>query len=279
MTEGNIKLDLNWFRVRLFDEEVTQILHDRIKGHDKIRMVDTVKVRRKLLKPFPLTTVDLQRLLCRHTNLSSERIMRAAEQLYLDGYISYPRSGTSVYPKNFPFKYIIKSILSNATDEGIKEKCQKLLEKEQGAFWLPRNGNRDDKAHPPIHPVKYPQNLQNDERIVFDFVLSHFLASCMADAEYEEVTHLFEVAGEAFYHSGRQLITKNFMEAYGEYSNFEEKEIPQIQNGQELPLELQLHDGKTSPPPKMTESQLIKRMDQLGIGTDATIADHIQTIQ
>lgn len=37
--------------------------------------------------------------------------------------------------------------------------------------------------------------------------------------------------------------------------------------------------GQTSPPPLLTEADLISLMERHGIGTDATHADHIETIK
>jgi DNA topoisomerase III len=42
---------------------------------------------------------------------------------------------------------------------------------------------------------------------------------------------------------------------------------------------LKLDKGKTQAPAPLTESDLIAKMDQNGIGTDATIHEHIKTVQ
>jgi len=46
-----------------------------------------------------------------------------------------------------------------------------------------------------------------------------------------------------------------------------------------LLLLLGAQEGSTSRPALLTESELIAAMDKHGIGTDATIATHIKTIQ
>jgi hypothetical protein len=46
-----------------------------------------------------------------------------------------------------------------------------------------------------------------------------------------------------------------------------------------VPTSIVLKHGETAPPPLLTESDLISKMDAHGIGTDATIAEHINTIQ
>lgn len=45
-----------------------------------------------------------------------------------------------------------------------------------------------------------------------------------------------------------------------------------------IPTSLLLKDGQTSPPQLLSEVELIALMDRNGIGTDATIAQHITTI-
>ena len=45
------------------------------------------------------------------------------------------------------------------------------------------------------------------------------------------------------------------------------------------PSSLTFESGSTAPPSAMTEVELITEMDKFGIGTDATIAQHIKTIQ
>lgn len=56
--------------------------------------------------------------------------------------------------------------------------------------------------------------------------------------------------------------------------------LPDFTVGQEfVPSTLQLRESTTHAPPLLSESDLIAIMDDNGIGTDATIAEHIATVQ
>ncbi len=46
-----------------------------------------------------------------------------------------------------------------------------------------------------------------------------------------------------------------------------------------IPTSFRMHQGTTEAPSLLSEAELITLMDENGIGTDATIATHIQTIQ
>ena len=59
-------------------------------------------------KPLPLTTVEMQKVACRVLRMTGEQVMRLAEQLYTSGLISYPRTETDQFDKNFQFIPLIE---------------------------------------------------------------------------------------------------------------------------------------------------------------------------
>lgn len=64
------------------------------------------------------------------------------------------------------------------------------------------------------------------------------------------------------------------------YEQWSTNELPHFEVGQSLePSLLELRDGTTEPPKLLKEEELITLMATHGIGTDATIAEHISTIQ
>lgn len=51
-----------------------------------------------------------------------------------------------------------------------------------GRFKWPRCGSSNDKAHPPIHPTNYTNNLTEKKAAVYEYIVRRFLACCSEDA-------------------------------------------------------------------------------------------------
>lgn len=54
--------------------------------------------------------------------------------------------------------------------------AQRLLDPGSRLFRWPRPGGHDDKAHPPIHPLKPYAGGDRDKEQLFEFIVRHFLA-------------------------------------------------------------------------------------------------------
>ena len=75
--------------------------------------------------------------------------MKHMEKLYNQGYLSYPRTETTRYNKTMNLMNIVQKLTAN---EDFGDFASKVASREQWAG--AKNGKHDDKAHPPIHPVK-----------------------------------------------------------------------------------------------------------------------------
>ena len=98
-------------------------------------------------RPLPLNTVELLRVASSALGIGAQNAMRVAEQLYLCGYISYPRTESSAFPKGFDFGEALGAQLDQP-EWG--EHARWLLD---GGMVLPRGGI-DAGDHPPIAPVR-----------------------------------------------------------------------------------------------------------------------------
>ena len=71
---------------------------------------------------------------------------------------------------------------------------------------MPRKGQKNDHAHPPIHPMNYAGSLEGDEKRVYEFVTRRFLACCSEGAKGQETTVEVVCGGEYFWASGMSLV-------------------------------------------------------------------------
>jgi DNA topoisomerase III len=153
------------------------------------------------------------------------------------------------------------------------------------AYQRPRNGQNDDQAHPPITPCKAvdPNSIENPiERSIYILVVKHYLACCSKDAVGKETTLTVQMGSEDFFAKGLMILERNWLEIYAPWERWStgQGQLPPLEVGSRItPSAFMLQDGRTVPPRLLTEAELIALMDRNGIGTDATIATHIQTIQ
>lgn len=115
---------------------------------------------------------------------------------------------------------------------------------------------------------------------MYEFVVRRFLACCSEDAKGELTTVDIEYGPEEFHTSGLLVLQRNYLDVYP-YDKWESsQQLPQYAVGETfIPTEANMTEGKTSPPGYLTEPELIALMDANGIGTDATMAEHIAKIK
>ncbi|EAS00239.2 DNA topoisomerase (macronuclear) [Tetrahymena thermophila SB210] len=280
-----LTVDLKWSRGRLFDQAIASVFYLNCTQNEdgeydpkgivvKKNERDTTKIR-----PYPLTTVDLTKQGCRILRMASEKIMHTAEQLYQSGYISYPRTETNKYPDTFQNGQLMDLVRNQKQSDEWGFYSSNLI--DQGNFQRPRAGKQDDKAHPPIHPIKLANKnqLKPEEWKVYEFITRHFLASCGKDAVGAKTEVEVKFNDESFNIDGLVVKEKNYLEIWT-YEKWNDSIVPPLQPGQVIiPQKILLQEGKTTPPKPLTESELIDMMNKNGIGTDATMHDHILTIQ
>ncbi|XP_072794626.1 DNA topoisomerase 3-alpha isoform X5 [Vicugna pacos] len=224
-------------------------------------------------RPQALDTVELEKLASRKLRINAKETMRIAERLYTQGYISYPRTETNIFPKDLNLTVLVEQ---QTPDPRWGAFARNILERGGPT---PRNGNKSDQAHPPIHPTKYTDSLQGNEWRLYELIVRHFLACCSRDAQGQETTVDIDIARERFVAHGLVILARNYLDVYP-YDHWSDKTLPVYEQGSRFqPSTVELVDGETSPPQLLTEADLIALMEKHGIGTDATHAEHIETIK
>ncbi|UPX12690.1 DNA topoisomerase [Ascochyta rabiei] len=276
-TKDDVEVKFNWRRGHLFDRMAVTLVFEKCLISKTAKVIKMAKKPTKKWKPLPLTTVELQKMGSRFLRMTSQDVMKVAEDLYTKGWISYPRTETDQFDRGMD----LRNLVSRQTQDGQWGTFAQAL--MSGGFNQPRNGRNNDKAHPPIHPVNYVASSalhSENERKVYEFVVRRFLACCSEDAAGEATDIEIDYGAEIFHAHGLRVIARNYLDVYP-YDKWESsQQLPHYAVGDVLePTEANMFDGKTSAPSYLTEPELIALMDVNGIGTDATMAEHIAKIQ
>lgn len=266
-------VEFNWKRYRLFNHTACLVLYQLCMEDPMATVVEVRSKPKSKWRPQALDTVELEKLASRKLRINAKETMRIAEKLYTQGYISYPRTETNIFPKDLNLAALVEQ---QTQDPHWGAFAQNILERGGPT---PRNGNKSDQAHPPIHPTKYTSGLQGDERRLYEFIVRHFLACCSQDAQGQETTVEIDIAQERFIAHGLVILARNYLDVYP-YDHWSDKLLPVYEQGFRFqPSTVEMVDGETSPPQLLTEADLIALMEKHGIGTDATHAEHIETIK
>lgn len=278
-TRDDIPCTFAWDRTRLFDRAAVTMIYERCLKSKYVTVDRVVQKSTKKWKPLPLTTVELQKNASKYLRMNSQTAMKVAEDLYNKGFISYPRTETDIFSRDMNLKTLCGK---HTADNRWGDFATNLV--EGGAFQWPRAGRNDDKAHPPIHPITaYNGDRSTDEGRLYEFVVRRFLACCSSDAVGTSTSVAISFptlpVPESFHASGLQILARNYLDVYP-YDQWTGSLIPAFEQGERFePQSCMVNEGETSSPGYLTEPDLIALMDANGIGTDATMAEHIAKIK
>ncbi|UZJ55209.1 hypothetical protein CBS101457_004529 [Exobasidium rhododendri] len=271
----DMEVDFRWSRNHLMDRQAVRAIFQRCQANREATVTKVTSKQTRKFKPSPLTTVELQKAGGRLLRMAPKKVLDVAEKLYQRGILSYPRTETDQYDKDFDFQTLISK---QVADSNWGTYASRLSNVEGGAFEKPVNGRKNDQAHPPIHPARHAGDLAGDEKKVYDYITRRFLASCSKHAVGNQTTVDLDIAKEVFTASGVVVLERNYLEIYT-FDKWGGPALPQYQQGEHfIPAKMEMKEGETTRPKLLTEADLVSLMDKNGIGTDATIAEHIAKI-
>ncbi len=237
-------------------------------------IVKSVTARKNTRKPpTPYNTTAFSTDASSRLGITPASAMRIAEDLYMDGFISYPRTDNTVYPSSLPVRELVASLVR------VKEfsAASGLLDGELKAT----RGKKETTDHPPIYPTQaiHPGALEGPKKRVYELVVRRFLATFSPPMITESTRADIEAGSETYFVRGSVLVDAGFAGIYT-YARSADEEIPALQEGQELALDGEpwIVDKETQPPGRISQAKLIEMMEERGLGTKATRADIIQKL-
>jgi DNA topoisomerase I len=267
---------------KFWDEAEAKAAVENSKSPGTVKEITARKNTRK--PPTPLNTTAFTTDVSSRLGITPSRAMRIAEDLYMDGYISYPRTDNTVYPKSLDTKELVKELV--AVDDF--KAASFLLDKPT---LEPTRGKKETTDHPPIYPTQAvnPHRLEarsEAHRRVYELVARRFLATFSPPMVTESTRANIETAkgregadaGETYFVRGSVVLDPGFAAIYT-YARSADTEIPKLEEGQQLDLEgVEIEGKETPPPPRISQGKLIEMMEERGLGTKATRADIIQKL-
>ncbi len=258
----------------LDEEEAKRIVEEAKKGPAFVEKVEVKQQQRKPPVPFDLGT--LQREAYSAFGYSPKKTLEIAQKLYERGLQSYPRTSSQKLPKNLNLRGIIQKL---AHLPEYKPFAHELLGKEK---LKPVEGKKDDPAHPAIYPtgeLPKPGDLTKDEGNIYDLVVRRFLALFMEPAVRETMKVIINSNDHRFILSGARTVKEGWLKVYGKYVKFDEVLLPAFKEGEPVKvLQIKREKKRTKPPARYSPAAVIKKMEDLGIGTKATRAQILETL-
>ncbi len=258
----------------LDEEEAKRVVEEAKKGSAFVEGVEVKRQNRKPPVPFDLGT--LQREAYSAFGYSPKKTLEIAQKLYERGITSYPRTSSQKLPKNLNFRSILQNL---AKLSEYKPFAHALLGKER---LKPVEGKKEDPAHPAIYPTgELPKSgeLTKDEGNLYDLIVRRFLALFMEPAVRETMKVVINSNSHRFILSGARTLKEGWLKVYGKYVKFDEVILPPFREGEPVKvLQIKREKKRTKPPARYSPAAVIKRMEDLGIGTKATRAQILETL-
>jgi len=243
---------------------------------NKIGKISRIEVKKILQKPpIPFDLGALQTEAYALFKYTPKRTLEIAERLYLSALISYPRTSSQKLPPSINYVSILESLKNHPE---YRDLAGTLLTKDD---LTPREGKKDDPAHPAIYPTgNLPErDLSPQEKRIWDLIVRRFMAVFGSPALKQSVKVSISIGEHTFYLRGRRILDEGWIKFYRPYVRVDEVILPELKVGDQIEfLEVLREDKFTRPPPRHNPSSLLKKMEAEGIGTKSTRADIIETL-
>jgi len=225
--------------------------------------------------PFPFDLGTLQNEAYRLFRYTPKRTMDIAQRLYLDALISYPRTSSQKLPPTINYRAILLNLNRFQSYKSLTAELLALPDLK------PREGAKDDPAHPAIYPTgRMPERtLTMSEEKVLDLVIRRFMAVFSLPAVIQIMKARIKVGSHMFQLTGRKTLTAGWQKFYKPYVHTEEVLLPPLHEEEKVKVRKVLMLAKfTQPPNRYNPASLLRKMEEVNIGTKSTRAEILQIL-
>ena len=261
--EGEEPFTATHRKERFEDGKEAEAAFARITGTAQV--VGLEEKERLSAPPVPFNTTGLLSAAA-SLGIAAAKAMSIAENLYMNGYISYPRVDNTVYPPSLDIRALLEDL---SPCEELGGYCREVLAQRE---IKPTRGKKETTDHPPIHPTAPARrsDLSPQDWRVYELVFRRFLATLAPAAHFKSLKVELESGGEPFLARGSRVEAEGWLRYYP-YGRKKDVLLPYLEKGEELLVEdRSLEQGETQPPARYSQGRLIEKMEELGLGTKST---------
>ena len=255
---------------RLQDELTAQKIAQFCKGKEAV--IDSIeKERKEFQPPFLFNLSSLQATANKMFKFSPQKTLEIAQKLYVKGIISYPRSDSSYVTKEeaglFP-DTLQKISQLDPFKKYFPLPIDSLLENKR---YVNEKKVTDHYAIIPTEQVTDPSKMSAEEEKLYTLIVKRLIAAHYEKAIFDYTTIHTLVEGRAtFISKGREQIQEGWRKViFGKKKDEEvdedEQDLPSLHDGEKgIVQDVNVKNGKTQPPKRYTEGQLITLMKTAG---------------
>lgn len=276
---------------RIFERQNTDSLKKKLEGqYGKITQVK----KSEKVEPHPLAydLTELQRDANRKYGFSAKQTSNVLQRLY-EQYklVTYPRTDSRYLTSDMV--HTLKERLESVAIGPYATLARPLLRKN-----LPITKRIVDDSKVSDHHAIIPteetvllNQLNTEERKLYDLIVRRFISLFYPPARYDNVSVIVQVEGEQLHVKGTTIKDAGWREVYGaEVDDLSEDDndgdtddssslLPELHEGDSVKVQrVHVQGGRTLPPKRYTEASLLSQMEKHGLGTPATRADIIEKL-
>ncbi len=254
-----------------WNEEEAKAVHEKILLQKEGTIASYEINDKEEYRPSPFDTTMMQ-VEANKIGIPPTVAMKLAEDLYTGGYISYPRTENTEYPRSLGLKTVLEK-LKDSSD--FKTYAEEILKQEK---IIPSKGKKRTTDHPPIYPTAGASSdkMKGDKWKLYELIVRRFLATVGPNAKAQITDAVVDVDGEMFKAHGYVQLEQGWKRYYGKYMKITETHLPKMSVGQKMEIRSSaIESSETRPPYRYNQGSLIQEMDRLQLGTKSTRHDII----
>lgn len=258
-----------WQRGDLYCKLTAFSLYSNIlNGSSQVKVINKELNVVEKIKPLPLNYGKLLRLANKYLKLSYSDIEKLSNELYIEGYISYPFTNSTRYSDEFDFLGTVFNLSSFEPVSDFISSLKKRIEQPR----INKDQEIENVNHNlPIYPSNiFMEDVETPKGQLFLLIVRHFLASLSENLYLNEYLINFQVSDEIFQLNFQQIDKKNAeycwltIFPYKSFDDYED-EIPDFNEDEVItPKSIKFTQVKNSPL-EINESTLFKIFRSKGI--------------